>query len=188
VAIFVEDVFAKEWIEAIIRNSTPARIDEIGVYAVSGQSRAVNIHLSHKSNPAVAGKLRSLCIVDGDSSIAEDPAQDIIKLPGSVPESEVFNYVNANPESLAMKLAVALHLSSTKDEHVKNVVREVSLHNRDPHLVFSQVGLKAGLIPGNIVSSAFISSWMEGNSDQVERIAAFIEKGAIEAQTEKQNA
>ena len=68
------------------------------------------------------------------------------------------------------------------------MVREVSLHNRDPHLLFSQVGLKAGLIPANIVSSAFISLWMEGNPDQVERIAAFIEKGAIEAQIEKQNA
>jgi hypothetical protein len=68
------------------------------------------------------------------------------------------------------------------------VVREVSLHNRDPHLLFSQVGLKAGLISANIVSSAFISLWMEGNPDQVERIAAFIEKGAIEAQIEKQNA
>jgi hypothetical protein len=61
VAIFVEDLFAKEWIEAIIRNSAPARIDEIGVYAVSGQSRAVNIHLCHKSNPAITGKLKSLC-------------------------------------------------------------------------------------------------------------------------------
>jgi hypothetical protein len=71
-----------------------------------------------------------------------------------VPESELFIYVNANLKSLAMKLAVALHLSSTKDEHVKSVVREVSLHNRDPALLLSQVGLKAGLIPANIVSSA----------------------------------
>ena len=188
VAIFAEDVFAKEWIEAIIRNSIPSRIDEIGVYAVSGQSRAVNIHLSHKSNPSIFGKLKSLCVVDGDSPVAEDLAQNIIKLPGSVPESEVFNYVNANLESLAMKLAVALHLSSTKDEHVKNVVKEVSLHNRDPHLLFSQVGLKAGLIPANIVSSAFISLWMEGNPEEVQRIATFIEKGAIEAHAEKQNA
>jgi hypothetical protein len=65
-------------------------------------------------------KLKSLCIVDGDSSVVEDLAQDILKLPGTVPESEVFNYVNANLESLAMKLALASHLSSTKDGHVKN--------------------------------------------------------------------
>lgn len=187
-AIFGEDSFAKEWIEAIIRNSAPARIDEIGVYAVSGQSRALNIHLSHRSNPAVAGKLKSLCIVDGDSSVAEDQAQGILKLPGQVPESEVFNYVNSNLDTLAMKLAVALHLSAAKEEHVKVVVRTVSLHNRDPHLLFSQVGMKAGLIPTNIVSSAFISLWMEGNPDRVNRIAKFIEKGSIEAQAEKQNA
>lgn len=187
-AIFSEDSFAKEWVEAIIRNTAPSRIDEIGVYAVSGESRAVNIHRSHKSNPAVAGKLKSLCIVDGDSSVAEDQAEGIIKLPGQVPESEIFNYVNSNLDTLAMRLAVALHLSSTKEEHVTGVVREVSLHNRDPHLLFSQVGIKAGLIPTNIVSSAFISLWMEGNLEQVKRIADFIEKGSIEAHAEKQNA
>jgi AAA domain, putative AbiEii toxin, Type IV TA system len=184
-AIFVEDAFAKEWVEATIRNSAPARMDEIGVYAVSGESRAVNIHLSHKGNPALEGKLKSLCIVDGDSSVSEDLGQGIVKLPGKAPELEVFNYVNSNLDTLAMQLAVALHLSSTKDGHVKNVVKEVSLHNRDSHLVFSQVGVKAGLIPANIVSSAFIALWMEGNPDQVKRIADFIEKGAVEAQAGK---
>ena len=53
---------------------------------------------------------------------------------------------------------------------------------------FSQVGMKASLIPTNIVSSAFISLWMEGNPDQVKRIADFIVDCAIEAQAEKQNA
>ena len=126
--------------------------------------------------------------MDGDSSVPEDLAQGVLKLPGQVPESQVFNYVNSNLDTLAMRMAVALHLSSTKDEHVKNVVREVSLHNRDPHLLFSQVGMKAGLIPASIVSSAFIALWMEGNPGQVQRIAEFIEKEAVEAQTEKQNA
>jgi len=184
-AIFVEDVFAKEWVSAIIRNSAPAHIDEIGIYAVSGQSRAVNIHLGHQDNPALDGMLKSLCILDGDSSEREDLGKSILKLPGQVPESEVFNYVNSNLDPLAMKLAVALHLSPDKESHVKNVVQEVSRHNRDPHLLFSQVGEKAGLIPANIVSSAFIALWMQGNPIEVQRIATFIEDSVKEAREKR---
>ena len=178
-AIFCEDNFAKEWIEAIIRNSAPARVGEIAVYAVNGQSRAVSTHLSHMGNPAISKKLKSMCIVDGDSDVSEDQNNGIIRLPGGKPESEIFNYVNSNIDTLAMKLAVALHLPSAKESQVKQVVKDISLSNRDAHLLFSQVGEKAGLISTNIVSSAFISLWMEGNPDQVNRIVEFIEKTAI---------
>jgi AAA15 family ATPase/GTPase len=44
-AVFVEDAFAKEWVESIIRNNMPERMDEIGVYAVSGDGQA------HQSTP-----------------------------------------------------------------------------------------------------------------------------------------
>jgi hypothetical protein len=53
-------------------------------------------------------------------------------------------------------------------------VYEVSFSNRDLHLLFSQVGDKAGLIPANIVSSAFISLWMESNRSEATRVADFI--------------
>ncbi|MBN9546306.1 MAG: hypothetical protein J0I19_12590, partial [Alphaproteobacteria bacterium] len=162
----------------------PSQMDEIGVYATSGDTRALGIHLGHRENPAIQGKLKSLCVLDGDSTRQEDVLRGVLKLPGAVPESEVFNYVNSNIDTLAMKLAVGLHMAASKETHVKSVVKEVSLHNRDPHLLFSQVGEKAGLIPANIVSSAFIALWMEGNPTEVQRIASFIEdavKGAQKA-------
>ncbi|MBN9553984.1 MAG: ATP-binding protein, partial [Alphaproteobacteria bacterium] len=180
-AIFVEDTFAKEWIEGIIRTALPASMDEIGVYAVSGDSRAYAIHMAHKSNPALTGKLKSICILDGDSQKPTSTEEEVIKLPGQSPESEVFNFVNAKLNTLSMKLAVALHLPSSKDAVVSQVVADVSRNNRDPHLLFSQVGDKAGLIPANIVSSAFIALWMEGNPQEVQRIAKFIEAAMASA-------
>jgi hypothetical protein len=75
-----------------------------------------------------------------------------------------------------MQVAVGLHLAPTKDTHVQKVIEEVSNTNRDPHLLFDQVGQKAGLIPANIVSSAFISLWMTGNPNEVEKIVEFIRK------------
>ena len=180
-AIFVEDAFAKEWVEGIIRYTLPEHMDEIGVYAVAGDAQAHSIHMSHMKNPAISGRLKSICILDGNSSKQEEVAEGILKLPGQIPESEIFNFVNTNLDDLSMKLAVALHLPSNKDEHVKKVVREISVSNRDSHLLFSQVGAKAGLIPANIVSSAFISLWMEGNSAETQRVADFIRENVERA-------
>lgn len=173
-AVFAEDELAKEWIEAIVRNEMAERMDEIGVYAVSGDGQAHSIHQGHRKNPAIADKLKSVCVLDGDSTIDEDLQNGVIKLPGAKPENVVFNYVRANIETLAMQLAVALHLSTEKDAAVKKVVEDISLSNRDPHLLFNQVGQRAGLIPANIVSSAFIGLWLAGNKEQAARISAFI--------------
>ncbi len=173
-AIFVEDQFVKDWVESIIRNKMPERMDEIGVYAVSGDGQASSIHLSHRKNPAIKDKLKSICILDGNSKIDEDRGDGVIKLPGAVPESHVFNYVRIEIQNLSMKLAVALHLSTEKDDWVRKIVEEISLSNRDPHLLFNQVGQRAGLIPSNIVSSAFVGLWLAGNGQAAKEISDYI--------------
>ena len=170
-AIFVEDEFAKEIVENVVRRHLSDIFDQIGVYAVSGQSHAYNIHLHHMRNPSVNQKLKSLCILDRDTEIAEKPEDNIIKLPGAVPEAEVFNYVHNNIDHLSMLLAAGLHLSPEKDDMVKRVVNDIALTNRDAHLLFNQVGQRAGLIASAIVSSAFINLWLEGNDTAVKPIA-----------------
>jgi hypothetical protein len=109
--------------------------------------------------------------VDGDTSIQPDSNNNVIKLPGNAPEAEVFDYVKENIETLSMLLAAGLHLHPEKDQAVKNVVNEVSLTNRDPHLLFNQVGQKAGPIASSVVSSAFINLWINGNEDSIKPIA-----------------
>jgi hypothetical protein len=183
-AIFVEDSFAKEWVEAIIRNEMPEALDQIGIYAVAGDGHAHSIHLSHRQNPAVSEKLKSICILDGNSPKDEDISRGIIKLPGQVPETEVFDYVKGDLSNLSMKLSVGLHLSPEKEAWVAKQVDDVALTNRDPHLIFNQVGQKTGLIPANIVSSAFVGLWLDGNKNKANRIATFI-KTALAAPHEK---
>lgn len=168
-AVFVEDAFAKEWIEAIVRHALPEHMDEIGVYALSGDSQAYATHKSHAQNPSIS--ITSMAILDGDSDKPEEPEDGVFKLPGSVPEAAVFDYVRTNIATLSMQLAVAMHLSPEKEAMVRGVVEEVSHTNRDPHLLFSQVGQRAGLVPTSLVSSAFISLWINGNSNEVKRLA-----------------
>lgn len=144
------------------------------MYAVSGDGQANSIHTSHRENPAVAEKLKSICILDGNSPVSANEDQGTIKLPGNVPESEVFDFVRQNIDRLAMQLAVALHLPPEKDTWIRDIVQNVSRSNRDPHLLFSQVGKAAGLIPGDRVASAFIGLWISENKSQADRIADFV--------------
>ena len=181
VAVFVEDDFAKEWVEGIVRNSIPEVSEEVGIYPVSGDGAAHSIHTSHRRNPALAQRLSSICILDGNSSKDENVDGGIMKLPGDVPEAVIFNYVRENIDTLAMKLAIGLHLTADKDQRVRTVVEEVSRSNRDPHLLFNQVGQGLGFIPANLVSSAFISLWSEGNAQDVDRLAGFISQAVHEA-------
>jgi AAA domain, putative AbiEii toxin, Type IV TA system len=170
-AIFVEDSFAKEIVENIVRRYLSDEFDQIGVYAVEGQSQAHAIHTHHMKDPSVSDKIKSLCILDGDSSIEPEPGNNIIKLPGKAPEAEVFDFVKDNIDDLSMILAAGLHLPPEKDEAVKRVVNDVALTNRDPHLLFNQVGQKAGLIASSVVSSAFINLWINGNQDRIKPVA-----------------
>jgi hypothetical protein len=181
-AIFVEDGFAATWVESLIRNATPENMDQIGVYGVSGDSQAYSIHVSHQRNPAISEKLKSICVLDGDSTVPEDTERGTIKLPGAAPESEVFNYVRDNIDTLSMQLAVALHLPIDAEARVRRAVEEVSLSNRDHHLLFSQIGQKAGLIPEAIVSSAFIGMWLGGNREAAARITTYIDDSLKEFQ------
>lgn len=182
-AIFVEDSFAKEWVSAIVRSKLSASVEEVGVYALSGEGRAYTVHVGHRQNPAVEG-LKSRCVLDGDSSKPEDLQGGVLKLPGQVPESVVFNYVKDNIDGLAMKLAIAVHLSPEAEPRVATAVREVSLSNRDPHLLFNQVGQKLGFISQAIVQSAFTALWIDGNPAATERVSAFLEQALNEGAAE----
>jgi hypothetical protein len=171
-AIFVEDNFAKFWVEAIIRNLLPDRMEEIGVYAVSGDSQAYGIHTSHMKDPSIDTK--AACVLDGDSARLEDVASGVIKLPGNNPEATVFNYVRDNLDTLSMQLAVGFHQAPDREGAVRKAVEDIAVANRDSHLLFTQVGQRAGLVPEGIVSSAFIGLYIAGNKDAAVRIADFV--------------
>jgi len=50
--------------------------------------------------------------------------------------------------------------------------------------LFNQVGQSLGFIPANIVSSAFVALWIEGNPTEADRIADFIKANAAAARAE----
>ena len=172
-AVFVEDEFARAWVEAIAREYLGSRQEEVGIYAVQGDGNAVKTHTSHAANPAVT--FRSMCVIDGNSEQKESEADCVFRLPGSVPESTVFNAVLMNLDQNLALLTVALQRPLSKQEEVAKAIRDVSHTNRDAHLLFTQVGARIGFVPEATVRGAFLSVWLQENPQQAKRIADGIE-------------
>jgi hypothetical protein len=50
-------------------------------------------------------------------------------------------------------------------------MNEVSHTNRDPHVLFNQVGMKLGFVPEAIVQGAFLALWVRSNPTFCELLA-----------------
>lgn len=174
VAIFVEDDFAKHWVDAILREKLGQDFDQVEIHAVHGDGNAHKTHASHRSNPAI--KSKSMCILDGDSSQIDDQQESIFRLPGKVPETEIFDSIQGTLDVNLALLTVSCQRAPEAQERVKKAIEEVALTNRDPHLLFNQVGIKIGFVPENIVRGAFISLWIRENSEYCDLLAEAVRR------------
>ena len=167
-AIFVEDNFAKSWIEAIVREMLRDHLEEIGIYPVSGDGNAVKTQIGHIQNPSIP--FHSICFIDGDSKQTTSDETRIFRLPGAMPEATVFNSVVENLESNIALLTVACHRPIDKQDAVATSIKNVSRTNRDPHLLFSQIGIQLGFVPEEIIKSTFLTVWIQENPEEVRQI------------------
>lgn len=169
VAIFVEDLFAKKWVDAILREKLGEEYLQVEVYAVAGDGNAINTHKSHKNNPAISFK--SLCIVDGDSSQIDDVACGVYRLPGKQPEITVYEDIVDRLDNIIALLTVSCQRSPSSQSLVKEAVINIIRTNRDPHVLFSQVGINIGFVSEEIVRGAFLSLWIQNNEEYCNSLA-----------------
>ena len=167
-AIFVEDKFAKTWVETILREGLKADFDHLEIHEVRGDGTAVKTHRSHVSNPAT--KFKSVCIIDGDSKQNEDEQSGIFRLPGEQPERFVFESVNSNLGQNLAILTVSCHRPPEAQDAVKKAIDDVSASNRDAHLLFNQIGMAIGYIPEDTVKGAFLAIWVRANRDFCDKL------------------
>ncbi|KAB2843827.1 MAG: AAA family ATPase, partial [Burkholderiales bacterium] len=154
-AVFVEDEFAKTWVDTILRETLGADYDQVEVHAVHGDGNAVATHRGHMANPAVTFK--SLCIIDGDSQQREDAAAGVLRLPDAQPELSVFEAIRARLDQDVAILTVSCQRAPEAQDLVLRSIDEVARTNRDPHLLFNQVGIKIGFVPEATVRGAFLA-------------------------------
>jgi ABC-type multidrug transport system ATPase subunit len=166
--IFVEDSFAKSWTEEILRATPEVAMDAISVHAMEGDGTAVRVHKDHNINPAIAQP--SVCLIDGDSEQNESSSIDVYRLPGESPESYVYDKVLDKLDDVSGELAVALLKPYEAQDTVAEVIRSVRNTNRDPHLLYSQVGKRLGLIPEARVREAFMTTWARTYPEEVRSV------------------
>jgi energy-coupling factor transporter ATP-binding protein EcfA2 len=171
-AIFAEDLFAEKWLQAILREGLGQRFDEVGVYHSGGDGEAVHVHLAHNQNPSI--NFKSLCFIDGDSRQHEDHSKGIFRLPGENPELAVFNSIKATLAKNAAVLTAACQRPLSCQQLVVEAVNEVANTNRDPHLLFGQIGMQIGLVSEEVVRGAFFSIWIQENASEVTRISEYV--------------
>jgi energy-coupling factor transporter ATP-binding protein EcfA2 len=177
-AVFVEDEFAKTWVDTILRETLGADYDQIEVHAVHGDGNAVATHRGHVANPAVT--FESLCVIDGDSQQREDPPAGVVRLPGGQPELTVFEAVRARLDQDLAILTVSCQRAPEAQDLMLRAIEEVARTNRDPHLLFNQVGIKVGFVPETIVRGAFLALWVRTNPQFCAELSAKA-KALIEA-------
>jgi predicted ATPase len=173
-AVFVEDEFAKSWVDTIFREKLGADYDQLEVHAVHGDGNAVAIHKGHMANPSITFK--SLCVIDGDSSQNENQAGGVIRMPGGQPELTVFENIYSKLEENLAILTVSCQRAPEAQEMVRKVIEEVSRTNRDPHLLFNQIGMRIGFISEGIIRGAFMALWVRSNDEFCNALASYARK------------
>ena len=172
--VYTEDSFAKKWMEAIIRLDAQIAFDAIEVYPMGGDGTAVKVNEYHNLDPS--NKVKSICIIDGDSRQVEDPDKLVFRLPGEAPELHIFDEVLDRLEDCAPILAVRVMRKYSDAETVKSIIKSISNTNRDHHLIFSQIGEKVGFVAENIIIDAFLTTWCEQYPDEVGKVLNVIKE------------
>lgn len=166
--IFVEDKFAKAWVEETLRYINGIALDAIEVHALKGDGTAVRIHLDHNLNPS--SKFPSVCLIDGDSEQSENPAKLVFRLPGGMPEAYIFDKVSSTLNATSGELSVAMLRPFEQEARVKEIIESVGNTNHDRHVVFSQIGRRLNLTPEERVRDAFLSVWARSFAQEAEQM------------------
>ncbi len=95
--IFVEDEFAKDWVEDILRQHVKGGLAVAEIHVAGGYSRVIDVTTYHNKDPSISKG--SVAVIDGDAPVGE--SNEVFKLPGDVPEIEVFGFVSKHIEELA---------------------------------------------------------------------------------------
>lgn len=167
--VFVEDDFAEMWVNSILTSIEGIARDAVSIHPMKGDGTAVKVHKNHNIDPSVQQK--SACIIDGDSEQEQNEAEYILRLPGQCPESVVYDNILEHIDEISGELSVALLKPYEFESQLKGIMQSIRNTNRDPHLLYAQLGKKIGFIPEARVKEAFLTVWCRLNSQYVESIS-----------------
>ncbi|GAB77056.1 ATP-dependent nuclease [Austwickia chelonae] len=183
-AVFTEDSFDELLAEVTLRSLVSrkgVRLQSIEIHKVGGADSAKEHTRFHNANPT--STFPAIALVDGDKrvqpnfeskqvSFGDRVGADLTFGPGDFhPESAIFFDISNNLEdgmNLLGKLTQRLMLDTHFQSKVRASIMNRSNTNRDPHLIFAQVGEDLDLLPETTVARAFISLWCDVFPEKVD--------------------
>jgi len=174
IAIFVEDEFARDLVLEAIRQMDSKILAFAEVHAAGGFPFVVEVARHHNSNPAISTK--AIAVADGDASLEEDPEEFILKLPGQIPENEVFGFLVQRIEELSALLRQRCQCPQVSQDDLVKAFKAVELDTTDPHLYFAKLGERLGFLSELIVRRGCISVYVEHKRAEFAGIIGFINK------------
>jgi AAA domain, putative AbiEii toxin, Type IV TA system/AAA domain len=165
--VFVEDDFAKDWVEDILRQHVAGGLEAAEIHAAGGYPYLIDVTTHHNKNPAISKQ--AVAVVDGDTPITE--SKEILRLPGGVPENEVFGFVSGRVEELSGLIQQRCQCPNLGQDAIVKSVKMAEIDSADPHFLFRTLGERLGFLSEIIVRRAFISIYNEKNGSAIQPIA-----------------
>lgn len=163
--IFVEDAFAVDFVEEILRQGSPDTFAAVEVHKAGGYPYVIEVLKHHNSNPTVQTK--GFAVIDGDQESGEP---GVVALPGGIPEYEVFDFILEHIDAIAAVVQQRCQCPQVPQDKIASVLKSVKIDTTDPHLLFQKIGNELGFLSELVVRRAFISIYVERNPDRVKPI------------------
>ena len=157
-AVFVEDEFARVWVEAALRSDPSGTLyPQVEVHGLQGDGTAVAVNRHHNLDPS--SSVPSICFIDGDSQQRDGAEDHVYRLPGASPEGHIFDSVLEAWGTIGGQLTVALLQPFEKTADVKRMLDEVRRDSMDEHVLYGVTAQRLGFIPEETVKHAFARFW-----------------------------
>jgi hypothetical protein len=166
-AIFVEDQFAADLVEEILRQLAGEALHEIEVHCAGGYPYVVNVLEYHNKNPTVTNK--AVAVIDGDNPVeAKSKQKYVFRLPGDAPENVVFGYIFKNAASVAALVQQRCQCPALAQDDIVKAIEKVQNTAEDHHLYFRRLGDELGFISEIVVRRGLCSIYVEKNKTEIE--------------------
>ena len=181
-AIFVEDDFAKDLVEEMLRQYASDIFDQVQVHKAGGYPYVVEVLKHHNANPTI--QVPAVAVIDGDNPAPSDHNDDVIELPDGMPDSIVFGFIHDNVDSMSAFIQQRCQCPSVKQDAIISAIKSVKIDTTDPHLYFVKLGDKLGFISEIIMRRGLISIYVEHNRELLApKVAQIRERLKIEEPT-----
>lgn len=169
--IFVEDRFAKDWVEDIMKQYLSEKLESTEVHAAGGYPYIISVVKHHNDNVTI--KTKAKAVLDGDIE-NDSESQIVAKLPGQIPELEIFDYISDNIDRLASKVQQRCMCPSLSQQFIADQIKQTRIDTTDMHLLFSKLGELLLFTSEVVVRKAFISIYDEENRTTLEPLISFL--------------